>query len=176
MVCQQWCRVVFGLFMLEWVLWQWVLGVGILMVKISVEQLVVLVCFSVLCIKLWLCRIYSWNYIGCLMVGVIFLIGQMEMVERVNGMFLLFVVLVVCILLWWVYILYSLIGVNVVGIVSFLLNNVVFRFRFDILCKICWCKVILERFLMLWCRVCLVQVLLLIQWNRNGGRICCVVV
>lgn len=176
MVWLIWCSEVFGLFMFECVLWQCVFGIGMFMVNISVVMFVVCVCFSVLCMKSWLCSIYNWNYIGCWMVGVIFLIGYIDIVDRVNGMLWLLVVCVVCILLCCVYMLVRLIGVSVIGIVSFLLNSLVFRFRLDMLCRMCWCSVMLDRLEMLCFSVCLVYVLLLMQWNRNGGSWCLVVV
>lgn len=160
-VCSMCCVGVWGLFMFECVLWQCVLGVGMFIVNISVVMFVVLVCFSVLCMKLWFLSMQSWNYMGWLMVGVIFLIGYIDIVDRVNGMLWLVVVFVVCILLWCVYMLVRLIGVSVIGIVSCLLNNLVFRFSLVMLCSMCWCRVMLVRLVILCLRVCLVYVLLL---------------
>lgn len=71
------------------------------------------------------------------MVGVIFLIGYIDIVDRVKGMFFVVVVCVVWILLWWVYMLVRLIGVSVIGIVRVLLNRWVFRFSLDMFFSIC---------------------------------------
>lgn len=81
--------------------------------------------------------------------------------ERVKGMFFVFVVCVVCILLWWVYILVKFIGERVIGSVIFLLNSLVFKFSLDILFSMCWCRVMLVRLLVLCLSVCFLYELLL---------------
>lgn len=84
----------------------------------------------------------------------IFLIGYIDIVDMVNGMFLFVVVLVVCILLCCVYILVNFMGVRVIGKVNCLLKIVVERLSDDIFFSICCFNVMLVKLVLLCLSVC----------------------
>lgn len=70
------------------------------------------------------------------------------MVESVKGMLVVFVVCVVWYLLWWVLSFVRLIGVRVIGRCNFCLNSLVVRLSVEMLCSMCWCRVMFFRFVM----------------------------